>query len=143
MMAERFWLEIPDHFHHVVLDKYIIMPNHIHGIIKMDYSKTGNLDEDLLNSETCAIGTFHGMSLLNRNKRVYNKFGRPLSGSISVIINQYKSSLKRWCNKNDYRSFAWQTRFYDHIINNRGELYRIRDYIESDPVRQNRNKNIL
>ena len=32
-IAEKHWLEISDHFKNVELDKYIIMPNHIHGII--------------------------------------------------------------------------------------------------------------
>ncbi len=35
-IAEKFWLEIPDHFSFVKLDKFIIMPNHIHGIIEID-----------------------------------------------------------------------------------------------------------
>jgi REP element-mobilizing transposase RayT len=32
-MAQKFWLEIPEHFPHVQLDEFIIMPNHVHGII--------------------------------------------------------------------------------------------------------------
>lgn len=75
------------------------------------------------------------MSLLEPENRVFNKFGRPIHGSVSMIINQFKSSVKRWCNKNGFDSFAWQPRFYDHIINNKWELYRIRDYIKSDPQR--------
>ena len=125
-IVKKFWLEIPDHFQHVVLDKFVIMPNHIHGIIKLDYSQIN------------AIGTCHGMSLLKPEKRIYNQFRKPLSGSISVIINQYKSSVKRWCNKNGFKSFTWQSRFYDHIINNRSELYNIREYIISDPFRMSK-----
>jgi REP element-mobilizing transposase RayT len=121
--AHRFWLEIPVHYSHVILDGFVIMPNHIHGIIKLDYSKTHS------------TGTCHGMSQLKPDNRIYNKFGRPLSGSVSMIINQYKSSVKRWCNKNGFESFAWQPRFYVHIINNRWELYRILVYIKSDPKR--------
>ncbi len=36
IFADKFWLEIPNHFHYVKLDEYIIMPNHIHGIIIID-----------------------------------------------------------------------------------------------------------
>ena len=52
-IVKKFWLEIPDHFQHVVLDKFVIMPNHIHGIIKLDYSQID------------AIGTCHGMSMMH------------------------------------------------------------------------------
>ena len=130
--AKNLWLEIPNHFSHVVLDQFIIMPNHIHGIIKLISVATGNQSKEIINSET---GTCHGMSQLRHNIPLHNKFGQPLSGSVSVIINQYKSSVKRWCNKNGYKSFSWQSRFYDHIINNRRNLYNIRDYIKSNPHR--------
>lgn len=42
--ANQFWLEIPDHFSFVFLDQFVVMPNHIHGIIIID--KPGNNDID-------------------------------------------------------------------------------------------------
>jgi putative transposase len=53
-IAKLFWTDIPNHFPHVVLDEFIIMPNHIHGIIKLDYSLIGTC-----NGET-STGTCHG-----------------------------------------------------------------------------------
>lgn len=38
--ANRSWLEIPEHFHHVRLAEFVIMPNHVHGIIVIDYDGT-------------------------------------------------------------------------------------------------------
>jgi len=32
-IAEKFWLEIPNHFPNVILDEFVIMPNHVHGIM--------------------------------------------------------------------------------------------------------------
>ena len=34
-MVEKCWLDIPKHFPHAVLHDYIIMPNHVHGIIEL------------------------------------------------------------------------------------------------------------
>lgn len=42
LLATKFWLEIPKHFHNVELDEYIIMPNHIHGIIIIDNKNVRN-----------------------------------------------------------------------------------------------------
>ena len=108
LIAQQYWLEIPIHFKHVKLDDFIVMPNHIHGILNLDYSK---------------VGTHHGMAPQP------NQFSRPVKNSVSVIINQYKSSVKRWCNKNGFECFNWQPRFYDNIVRNDDSLDRIREYI--------------
>ena len=39
-MVNNFWKEIPKHFPYVILDEYIVMPNHVHGIIILDEFKT-------------------------------------------------------------------------------------------------------
>ncbi|GIW64820.1 MAG: hypothetical protein KatS3mg092_0753 [Patescibacteria group bacterium] len=111
-IAEKFWLQIPKHFSNVYLDEFVIMPNHIHGILII---KNKNVNNDNNNVETC-----HGMSLQNdkfSQKNQFNKFSKPIKNSLSMIINQYKSAVKRYTNKQKI-NFHWQSRFYDHIIRN-------------------------
>ncbi len=120
LIAHQYWLDIPYHFKHVKLDDFVIMPNHIHGIINLDYSK---------------VGTRHGMALQSGNQnhlKKLNQFSRPVQNSVSVVMNQYKSSVKRWCNKNNLENFKWQPRFYEHIVRNSASLDKIRDYIGSN-----------
>jgi putative transposase len=62
-----------------------------------------------------------------------NQFSKPVKNSVSVIINQYKSSVKRWCNKNRLDHFQWQARFYDQILYNEGSIDNIREYINNNP----------
>ncbi|HEY4785309.1 MAG TPA: hypothetical protein VIH57_04640 [Bacteroidales bacterium] len=135
--AEMFWNEIPEHFANVELDIYIVMPNHIHGIIGINakpHVRTGHglslpntpIDEN--------VGTPHGVSLhgsLPHDIHVppeYNKFGKTIPGSLSAIIGQFKSALTRWCNTNKH-TFGWHGRFYDHVIRNEEEFERIKNYI--------------
>ncbi|MBU2444796.1 MAG: transposase [Bacteroidetes bacterium] len=73
-----------------------------------------------------------GVSLQCENE---NQFSKPIKKSLSVIINQFKGSVKRWCNKNGCPNFFWQPRFYDRIIRNEKELYQIRKYIEQNPLK--------
>jgi putative transposase len=135
-IALQYWMEIPLHFPHVKLDEFVIMPNHVHGIIVLDYPLVGPRHGVALHVDhDDQVGTCHGMSLprvpkLNPN---INKFSKPVKNSVSVIINQYKSSVKRWCNKNGYNQFCWQSRFYDMIVNNENSLDDIRTYIISNP----------
>jgi len=111
-IANECWLNLPHHFPNVILHEYIIMPNHVHGIIELKH-----------------VGTSHVMS---HHKQ--NRFSKPIPGSVSVIIQQYKSSVKRFCNKNNFSYFRWQSRFYEHIIHDEQSYEKIADYIINNPA---------
>ena len=103
-MAEKFWTEIPHHFPFVILDRFVIMPNHIHGILL--FSK------DLASWQP-------------------NAFGRQ-SQNLGSVIRGFKSSIKHYANENNM-DFAWQERFYDRIIRDDDELDKVRNYILNNP----------
>ena len=88
-IVQNYWDEIPKHYKNVLLDEYIIMPNHVHGIIIINYQ---------LPVETC-----HGMSL-----RKQNQFSKPISQSLSMIVNHFKSAVTRQCRKKGFTKFQWQ-----------------------------------
>ena len=146
IIADKCWLEIPNHFPHTILHEYIIMPNHIHGIIELVRNIVRPLHD---------VGTRHVVSLRdNPDNHVgashvipipgpqhnQNQFSKPIPGSVSVIIQQYKSSVKRLCNKNNIANFQWQSRFYDHIIRDERSYHRIAEYIINNPVEWNDDK---
>lgn len=143
IIAENFWSEIPGHFPHAELHEYIIMPNHVHGIIEIIEKQHGVPDMRpshgvaLPDNNDITVGTSHGMSQSNGMSQPpnINQFGKPVSGSVSVIINQYKSSVKRWCNKNGHPYFQWQSRFHDHVIRDEQSHQRISDYIVNNPAK--------
>jgi putative transposase len=112
--AFSFFKDIPNHFKCVEIDYFVIMPNHVHGIVIIN---------DL-------VETRDRVSLLNNRK-----FGNPLKNSLPVIINQYKGSVTRFIRKSGFPSFQWQSRFYDHIIRNEKDLDRIRMYIKYNPLK--------
>ncbi|NLT50253.1 MAG: hypothetical protein GXX85_04970, partial [Ignavibacteria bacterium] len=65
----------------------------------------------------------------------------PATGSLSAIVRSYKSAVSNIVRKNINPHFQWQTRFYDRIIRNEKELYRIRKYIEQNPLKWELEKN--
>lgn len=115
IIVEQEWLKTKTLRANIDLDYFVVMPNHLHGIIILD-----------------AVETRRGESL---QKQDTSRFSKPVKNSLSVIINQFKGAVKRWANRNDYHNFAWQPRFYDRIIRNEKELYNIRKYIEQNPWR--------
>jgi len=133
-IAREFWLEIPTHFHRTCLDEFVIMPNHIHGIviINANYSASNDI----------TVETQHAASLQYRADPIshpklnpHKQLNKPAPGSLSAIIRSYKSAVTRWARRNDHPHFAWQPRFYDHIIQDENSLENIRAYIMGNPVK--------
>ncbi|MEA2097894.1 MAG: transposase [Patescibacteria group bacterium] len=115
-IAKQCWLEIPKHFPFVNLDEYIIMPNHLHGIIEIDKRICNGRNEALPRSYN---GKYLQMSKIS-----------PKPGSVSTIIGSFKSIVTKTVNqKFSDNNFIWQPRFYDRIIRNEKELDVIRRYI--------------
>ena len=66
----------------------------------------------------------------------------PKPGSLSVIIGAFKSAVTKTANdKYPCENFAWQSRFYDHIIRNNISLNNIREYIRKNPENWNNDPN--
>ncbi|MBI5660762.1 MULTISPECIES: transposase [Ignavibacterium] len=131
-IVETEWFKNAELRENIELDYFIIMPNHLHGIIII------NPINDGVENVNHNVETRRGVSLQGENE---NKFSKPIKNSLSVIINQFKGSVKRWANKNGYEDFQWQPGFYDRIIRNERELYLIRKYIEQNPLKWEIEKN--
>ena len=124
-MAHKFWLEIPSHFPFVGLDQFVIMPNHVHGIIIINKPDDIHIDNSVNTVNTVETG--HALSLPHYRFRNQGK------NTVSAIVGSFKSATTRWCNENGYE-FGWQTRFHDRIIRTDAELDRIREYIVNNPA---------
>lgn len=112
LIAQERWLAIPDHHMGVQLDEFIIMPNHIHGIlfIEAEAPPTPEAETSL------------------------RQFGKPLSSSLSTIIGSYKSGVtKRVSEARGHRTRVWQERFYEHVIRHDRDLECQREYIDGNP----------
>ena len=130
MIAQGCWYQIPFLNPHVSLGAFVVMPNHVHGVLILD--DMGN-DVDA----TFDVETFESnVSTLNNHKNPYFQRISPKSGSVSRIIQQYKTvctkHIRLVCPE---INFEWQTRFYDHIIRNEVSFTNITNYILQNPVK--------
>ncbi len=132
-IAQRFWVDIPNHFDYTYIDAYVIMPNHVHGIVVIDRPE---------NVETlhCNVSTQNDAPW-DITQRQFMSNISPKPGSLGAIARSYKSVVTRWCRENSHNHFAWQSRFYDHIIRADGSLDRIREYIINNPTKWEEDKN--
>ena len=108
--ANNCWLAIPGHFLHVELDSFVVMPNHVHGIIIVNELTPNTYQQYRPNS-----------------------FG-PQSKNVASIIRGYKIGVTKFANENKLE-FKWQSRFHDHIIRNTNDHLKIQNYINTNPLR--------
>lgn len=128
-IAETCWENIPLHFPFVKLGEYVIMPNHVHGIIIIDKA-----DDSINNTDTKhAVETQDFASLRSGNQNSLNQFG-PQSRNLASIIRGFKIGVTKNA-RIIQPDFKWQPRFYDHIVRNRKSFNRISAYIRNNPVK--------
>ena len=132
-MAVRYWQEIPKHFPFVILDAFVIMPNHVHGIIIIDKPDNEMPTAGTL-PDAVVVETLHATSLQDTSppKNGFMADISPKPGSLSTIIRSYKSAVKKYATMNRI-DFVWQTRFHDHIIRNEKSFFTIAEYIRNNP----------
>lgn len=125
-IARTCWEEIPSHFGHVESDAFIIMPNHVHGIVMIVLDKAAG--DGAVGAQHCCAPTSN-----TPQPRAINVH----SGSLSVIIRSYKSAVTKQINQQRATPAApvWQRNYYERIIRNERELNAIREYIINNPAR--------
>ena len=109
IIVENEWIQTATMRINIELDEYVIMPNHIHVIIRIN----------------------NGMELAGGGVKTetFEQFGKPTSNSISTIIRGYKSSVTRQINtlRNLQGMPVWQRNYYEHIIRKEDDLKKVRE----------------
>ena len=114
-IARGCFKAIAKHFDNAVVDEFVVMPNHVHGIVV------------IIN-----VGARHAVPL-----RSLERFGKPVATSLPTIVRSFKSATTKRIN--DLRQTpgapVWQRNYYEHVIRNEQSLHRIREYIANNPAR--------
>ena len=130
-VASRYWMRIPDHFQHVQLDAWVVMPNHMHGIIVITRKGEASPAND---------PSTHNLTLdpARPQDTAHARDASPLQrGSLGAIVGNFKSVMTRRINR--LRGMPgtpfWQRNYWEHIIRDDDPLNRIREYIRDNPKR--------
>ena len=122
-IAVACWSVIPDHFSIIELDEFIVMPNHVHGILRV-----GDFRGTACRAPTTGAAT---------TTTAFEQFGVPVSGSIPTVIRSFKSAVTKGINdlsQSSARCVVWQRNYWEHLIRDEVELQRLREYIRNNPV---------
>ncbi len=126
LAAWECWKEIPEHYPFVLLGDFVVMPNHVHGIIIIDKPSDGSLEF-----------ASHYVDLVMKGKPL-NQYGVQ-SGNLGAIIRGYKIGVTKFARQHNI-DFSWQARFHEHIIRDESSYYRITNYILNNPANWEKDK---
>ena len=151
-VAQSCWLDIPVHYPNVVLHDFVIMPDHIHGIIELiktqsidqsvvavvgaqdfDESIVGaqNLDESVVGAQNLEPRQLHQKQQIEKRKR--HEYQKIIPRSVGSIIRGYKIGVTKWYRENELGTQIWQRNYYEHIIRDEKSFQRISHYILDNP----------
>lgn len=139
-IVRRWWNDIPDHFTHIALDEFIIMPNHIHGIIIIRDSVGAGSSRPLGFPGSClnTINNNYKYACVRMDGRDdTNIIGRDdRAPTLGMVMGYFKYQSTKQINayRNDNIRKIWHRNYYDHIIRNTKSLYMIRQYIRNNPA---------
>lgn len=121
-IAHDFWLEIESRESNLELGEFVIMPDHIHGILILKENVEGASD------------VRNELSQLNQSSKKNERMSliSPKANSISAIIRSFKSAVTKQANCLGF-AFKWQRGFYDRIIRNEYEFNNVSSYIRQNP----------
>ena len=145
-IAYVLWNEIKNHAKNVELGEFVVMPNHVHGILilnngrdvacnvptESDTETDTKSDVDGTDVDgTDVDGTDVACNVPTQNEQMAAISPKP--NTVSTIIRSYKSAVTKYCNRLEL-PFAWQSRFHDHIIRDEKSFHRISEYIINNPL---------
>ena len=121
-VAEVCWLAIPEHFPNTVLHEFVVMPNHIHGIVEL----------------TVGAENFQPPQSPNQYRR--NEFQKMIPHSIGSIVKGFKIGVTKWFRNNTDIESIWLRNYYEHIIRSEKSYYQISEYIINNPKKWKEDK---
>jgi putative transposase len=135
-LVQTAWDELPGRFPGVELDGFMIMPNHVHGIVILGGAA-------IVGTGPGAVGA--GLALpwepgaaigAHSNQGAASSAPTPATATLGDVIRAFKSISALYVNRQLMRSGSlWQRNYYERIIRDEAELQRIREYIETNPAR--------
>ena len=133
-LANKYWLEIENKFPFVVLDHFVVMPNHVHGIIHIDKPLFDGRDAIYrISNSADNPDAINRISTVRKIGGVTGSNNPMLHENLSRFMNWYKGRCTFEMRK-IYSKFSWQPRFHEHIIRNEESYVKIAEYIHNNPL---------
>jgi len=129
-IARACWDDLPNHYPHIELDTFVVMPNHVHGIIVLTDNAGGMVGASLKLAPTERAPT-------ERAPTEHTPATTAKRHGLPEIVRAFKTFSARRINdmRNTPGVPVWQRNYYERIVRDATELNRIRQYVIDNPKR--------
>jgi len=118
-IVQAIWYTLPNRFPGIDIDHFVVMPNHIHGILIRTDLVVPNREESSSSTTTNSLQQYRSSP-----KRFQ---------SLKEIARTFKAAISHSIRTSSTPEFAWERNYHEHIIRNEAELLSIREYIVNNP----------
>ena len=112
------WEKLPLRFQNIRLDAFVVMPNHLHGVLWIMDPETENRQNQIASAEDKLVRL--------------PTLGKIIGAYKSLVVHE---CLKRYKEQNAEMGKIWQQNYYEHIIRNEEDYLRIIEYIQNNPLK--------
>ena len=132
-VVKEYWGSISGHFKNIITDEFIVMPNHLHGIVVISYSDCrGEV------TSPSPISKTYGAIQKDAETTMQGGETPPLQiitlGKI-IAYFKYQSAIQINQIRNTSGLPVWQRNYYEHIIRDEDDMNRYREYIVNNPLK--------
>ena len=134
-LVSECWHDLPRHYGCVQSDAFVVMPNHVHGIVMLTDDRdpevrSGSQPTSLTHTLTTDPGVGAGLQPARPRPAPRKRHGLP------EIVRGFKTFSSRRINeaRNTQGTRLWQRSYYERVVRNEDELQRIREYIVHNPL---------
>jgi REP-associated tyrosine transposase len=128
-MVATLWDGLAARFSGVEIDQFVVMPNHLHGILVLDADAVDTTTERATTRVAPTDGDLVGAPLVGAPARLGDVVGAFKSLATVGYIAGVKT--RGWP---EFRSRLWQRNYYEHVIRDEGAFNRIRRYVDENPA---------
>jgi len=136
IIVQECWDEIPVHFPNMDVDAFVVMPNHLHGIIfihENNWAATNSLPP-VGARHVCPVGYVSPLQEPSYPPRGFKP------GSVGAVVASFKSAVTRRAGRELDLGNIWQRNYYEHILRGQADYERITGYILDNPVNWDRDE---
>jgi REP element-mobilizing transposase RayT len=127
-IVSKQWRNLPDRFRNIELDEFVVMPNHVHGIILV----TGD-DPNVGAGLAPARNPGRTQNTIKATARVAPTVGKIVGTYKSICVTEWLKYIRQ--NSIDTLGGFWQRNYYEHIIRGESSLDRVREYVHYNPLK--------
>lgn len=133
-IVQKWWNEIPKRFHIVGTSAFIVMPNHVHGIIIIHDNRRGTVPVPKNEANFNNIQSSHENDETGKSGGETPPLRVPTLGQIVAYFKYQSSKEMNALDSTGTITKFWQRNYYEHIIRDEQDMQNKTDYIESNPM---------